>query len=84
THNTSYQYRWEYGTGTLNTRLFQNVLLFNLSNFFPMKTGTGWYSQTGLKIGPFDRDVELIVLPNSGLVAYNQLYANNKQLTRLE
>jgi hypothetical protein len=82
--NRTYPYTIGEATGTLTTQFITDRLQFNLSQYFPMKAGTGWYYPTGLVIGPFDRDVELGVAAPNQIVGTTELYVNGSQLTRLQ
>ena len=54
---------------------------FDLKNSFSLAYATGdWYS-TGLKVGPFDRDVELCVETGNSIIPSGCLFVDGVQLT---
>lgn len=60
---------------------------FNLGAHFPLRNRTGdasvreWYFKSGLRVGPFDRDVELGITRGEKIIAYSELYIDGKQLS---
>jgi|GEM_PF-6428562 len=71
-------------SGFLSTVYQNNLLNFDLSSFFPMIPGIGWYDENPLVIGPFDRDVSLCVEYPNSVVASSELFINGWQLTNMQ
>ena len=59
------------------------LLFFDIGTFFNLKLGTGWYSDSGITIGPFDRDVEIGITDLNSLTAWTDFYLNGKLLSSL-
>lgn len=87
TTTMSYPYINGQDIGNLTVSKSGEFITFNLGSFFPVKTRTGdamstqWYSQSGFRLGPFDRDVEIGISQGERIVAYSEFYINNKKLS---
>lgn len=74
--------------GTLTTSVSGQFLNFSLHPFFVPRARTGllytndeWYYESGLFIGPFDRDVEVGIVAGQRVFAMSDLYVNDEQMS---
>jgi hypothetical protein len=64
-----------------------NSFRFDLSQLFPFKylsNNNEWYinpSGSGVRVGPFDRDVEIFVNSGAKITGYNSLYINRRKIS---
>lgn len=72
-------------TGKISTVLSGEYLNFAVDTLMPPKNGIygQFYSVTGLVIGPFDREVEIVVIKGNSVIAYTDLYANGNKVSQL-
>jgi hypothetical protein len=82
-----YPYSKDGSSGFLTVAQSGEFITFNLGQFFPIKGRTGiagetqWYYQSGLRVGPFDRDIEIGLTDGEVIASYSEFYINGQQLS---
>jgi hypothetical protein len=72
-------------TGIISPVLSGDMLNFRLDTLMPPKSANygDFYSSGGLVIGPFDREVEIVVVKGNSVIALTDFYANGIKQSQL-
>lgn len=87
TSTTQIPYTSENGNGYLSTSQSGDFVNFNLASLIGIKARTGsaindqWFFNSGLSIGPVDRDIEVGIINGQELLSCSELYINDEQLS---
>jgi hypothetical protein len=87
TNNMAYPFAVNGNSGYLEVESSGEFISFELSKYFILRDRKTvdltpeWYYETGFSVGPFDRDVEIGLVPGQYVGAYSDFYINGKQLS---
>ena len=84
--NMQFPYAVDGVPGFLTTTQSGQFVNFDISQFFqPLKAKTWitdqWYYQTGLVLGPFDRDIEIGIVDGQIITGYTEVWVNGESMS---
>lgn len=82
--NKTFNYNYNGENKVLSTTYSDGNYDFNISDFFKMKQGTGWYDISGLTVGPFDREVEIGMKSGYYIDAQSEFHLNGARLSAIQ